>query len=436
MDELETNRAGIENLSGLEYAVNLTELDIGHNRVSDISRLASLTKLTRLVLDRNEIIDISPLASLTNLTELVLYSNPISDISSLASLTNLTEPNLYSNPISDIRPITNLTNLTTLVLTSDRISDFSPLTSLTNLNSLWLDGNEIGDIRLLALSGLTGADLSGANLEGANLVESNLVGADLGGANLEGADLSGANLEGADLRGTILTGANLERVTGLTRLKFDAPTPRTSTEYRRRGNVYMEGRQYKNAIRDYSTAIKLDPTIALTYTRRGKAYQAVGDEESAQQDYSSAASVLTVGARYNRSSSLDTTNNQLDWDILPLGWWRSPGHRQQLESQFRDKEQAQLFLERLEYLDTFNPKQVYRSRFENQASVYYAYVFAESVVAENPLEGNAIYVIRGLESWQSLLKLSKEDLRQRYSSRVKRIVHRGDWKARLQREIL
>ena len=95
-----------------------------------------------------------------------------------------------------------------------------------------------------------------------------------------------------------------------------------------------------------------------------------------------------------------------------------------------------VIFERLNYLDSFSPQEMYRSTFNSQASPYYAFVFAECVVAENPLEGNAIYVVKYLESWQSLLRLSKEVLRSRYGHRVRKIVHRGNWKGRLQEELV
>jgi len=57
-------------------------------------------------------------------------------------------------------------------------------------------------------------------------------------------------------------------------------------------------------------------------------------------------------------------------------------------------------------------------------------------VAKNPLVGNAIYVVTGLESWQSLLKLSKEVLNRLYANRVRKIVHRGNWKGRLEESLL
>jgi len=78
-----------------------------------------------------------------------------------------------------------------------------------------------------------------------------------------------------------------------------------------------------------------------------------------------------------------------------------------------------------------------KGTFNSQASSpYYAFVFARCVVAENPSEGNAIYVVTGLESWQSLLKLSKEVLNRLYPNRVRKIVHRGNWKGRLEESLL
>jgi len=52
---------GISDLTGLEYATNLTWLDLNHNQISDLSPLAGLTNLTQLGLWSNQISDLSPL---------------------------------------------------------------------------------------------------------------------------------------------------------------------------------------------------------------------------------------------------------------------------------------------------------------------------------------------------------------------------------------
>ena len=67
--------SGISELTGLEYAINFTHLDLGDNSLTDISELAELTKLIQLALGNNSIVDISRLAGLSALEWLVL-NNP------------------------------------------------------------------------------------------------------------------------------------------------------------------------------------------------------------------------------------------------------------------------------------------------------------------------------------------------------------------------
>jgi len=89
MKKLEADNKAIDDLTGLEHAVNLTTLELYKNQISDVSPLASLTNLTSLTLDSNEISDVSPLASLTNLTWLHLRNNPLSRVSVDVHLPNL-----------------------------------------------------------------------------------------------------------------------------------------------------------------------------------------------------------------------------------------------------------------------------------------------------------------------------------------------------------
>ncbi len=143
----------ISDITGLEYATNVTNLILSYNQISDITPLAGLTSLTSLKLNNNQISDITPLAGLTSLASLDLWSNQISDISPLSGLIKLSSLNLWSNQISDISPLSGLTNLTFLNLSSNQISDISPLSGLTSLTGLYLAFNQVSDIS--PLSGLT-----------------------------------------------------------------------------------------------------------------------------------------------------------------------------------------------------------------------------------------------------------------------------------------
>ena len=153
---------GIVDLTGLEFATNLTLLDLSFNEIVDLTPLAGLVNLTWLNLWSNEIVDISPLAGLVNLTTLYLGSTTITDLTPLAGLVNLTTLYLGSNAITDLTPLAGLVNLTWLNLWSNEIVDLTPLADLTNLMELDLSGNEIVDLTPLAgLVNLETLDISG-----------------------------------------------------------------------------------------------------------------------------------------------------------------------------------------------------------------------------------------------------------------------------------
>ncbi|GAB6088413.1 leucine-rich repeat domain-containing protein [Spirochaeta dissipatitropha] len=106
LEELEilvAREADIRNLSGLEYAVNLRELDLRTNNVQDLGPISSLTGLEWLSLRENpELSDISPLAGLSELSYLNL--------------------NLAVS-VRSIRPLRRLRNLDDLLLRGVRVLD-------------------------------------------------------------------------------------------------------------------------------------------------------------------------------------------------------------------------------------------------------------------------------------------------------------------------
>ena len=134
----------------LANLIQLTELHLGGNRIEDISPLGNLTQLTVLRLNENwRIEDISSLANLTQLRKADLDRNEIVDVGPLARLTNLESLDFRDNRIIDVRPLANLTQLTQLRLSENRIVDITPLVNLTNLVALWLSGNRITDVTAL-----------------------------------------------------------------------------------------------------------------------------------------------------------------------------------------------------------------------------------------------------------------------------------------------
>ena len=171
---LSASSSDITDLRGIEFAINLTRLNLYVNKISDLSPLARLTNLTDLTLSDNfGLSDLSPLAGLTNLTRLNIGATfDLSDLSPLAGLTNLESLSLYINKISDLSPLAGLTNLRYLNLRSNNISDIETLAGLTNLTRLDLRSNNISDIETLAgLTNLTRLDLRSNNISDIETLE-------------------------------------------------------------------------------------------------------------------------------------------------------------------------------------------------------------------------------------------------------------------------
>jgi len=181
LTRLEASNKEISDLTGLEFATNLTRLDLGaqvvhrrevkyyrvdggsywserddgdnSNEISDLSPLSGMAKLEYLNLGSNLISDVSSLSGLTSLTYLDLYDNYISDVSALSNLTNLTSLDLYNNLISNISALSSLIRLESLFLGQNSISEVSVLAGLNSLETLNLENNGISDVSVL--SGLT-----------------------------------------------------------------------------------------------------------------------------------------------------------------------------------------------------------------------------------------------------------------------------------------
>ena len=159
---LNAKERNISDITGLQFAVNLEELNISGNPISGFSPLAGCTNLIRLFAwDTPNISDISPLANLTKLEQLEVTGSDVHDISSLVRLTNLRVLQFYSSDISDISPLSGMTKLEKVRFRHSDVEDITPLANLVHLEWLDLASNEVSDLSPLRnLTKLESADLS------------------------------------------------------------------------------------------------------------------------------------------------------------------------------------------------------------------------------------------------------------------------------------
>ena len=167
----QSRRGGIKSLEGLEYAVNMTSLDLTGNEVIDLNPLKGCKNLENLELDDQYLAesgqylkDITPLKELTKLKKLVLKNNKIEDLSAIGNLTNLEELDLYGNRgIKSINGFENLKKLKKLLLNrTGGITDISPLKECKDLEELSIQNNKVSSIEALKdHEKLTLLDISG-----------------------------------------------------------------------------------------------------------------------------------------------------------------------------------------------------------------------------------------------------------------------------------
>ena len=143
---LDIDGMDIQDLEGLQFAVNLIELNLRGNPLSDLSALSGLTTLKEVRLSGESLSDLSPLADLVNLEGVGFWKTSISDLSPLSGLTKLKWLEFKNSPVSDLSPLAGLINLKRLETYASKDLDLSPLKGLKNLVRLGVNSSGVSDI--------------------------------------------------------------------------------------------------------------------------------------------------------------------------------------------------------------------------------------------------------------------------------------------------
>ncbi len=144
--EIKTYNPPINELTGLEYAINLEKLDAETQAIDNIEALKDLVNLKYLNLNNNNVNNIKPLENLIMLETLNLNNNNINDINPLNKLTNMFTLTMKQNNIDDISVLQNLPKLFYLDIANNKITDISPLQNLTGLSLLDIENNQVIDV--------------------------------------------------------------------------------------------------------------------------------------------------------------------------------------------------------------------------------------------------------------------------------------------------
>lgn len=141
----------IKSIKGLEYCIQIKELNIQGTSVTDLSPLKDLQTLTDLSVGgtyedggmhdddstdfRSPLTNIEPISNLKHLSYLFIEDSEVVDISSLANLQSVDKIFLRRNKIVDVSPLKDLPNPKQIHLQGNCIADFSPLKNQKGLRS-------------------------------------------------------------------------------------------------------------------------------------------------------------------------------------------------------------------------------------------------------------------------------------------------------------
>jgi hypothetical protein len=133
----------IKSLKGLEFAINLTKINLTDNWIKDLTPLKNLKKLTSVDFEYNQLSTICPIAgNWSQLEILILSDNTIKDISCLSNLKNLERIFLSDNMITDIRALDGFAG-TYVEITDNLVEDIEVATTWKNIEEFYLANNPI-----------------------------------------------------------------------------------------------------------------------------------------------------------------------------------------------------------------------------------------------------------------------------------------------------
>lgn len=136
----------VSDLSGLEYAINLSRLTIFDTRVTDLTPISNLKQLTLLDIEGNGITDLAALSNMKQLINLYIGESKVTDLSPLCKLTQLANLSINNLDVEDISYLKNLVNLTSLDLSNTKISDCSAIANMDKLKQLTISDSNVSNL--------------------------------------------------------------------------------------------------------------------------------------------------------------------------------------------------------------------------------------------------------------------------------------------------
>lgn len=144
---LDASHLDIKDITGLEKATNLTNLNLAGNEIKNATALKPLSKLDHLDLSYFQGTDLGFVSSLTHVKTLILADSMIESIESISALSKLEVLNISFSEVRDLAPLSKLSSLKELDISYLDFATLTPIKELKNLETLSLYGERYFDLK-------------------------------------------------------------------------------------------------------------------------------------------------------------------------------------------------------------------------------------------------------------------------------------------------
>ena len=115
------------------------------------------------------------------------------------------------------------------------------------------------------------------------------------------------------------------------------------------------------------------------------------------------------------------------FEIFPPGRWDSKGFTQHYKELVRQGkfQETEVQWERIREIENLKPVTRRKGKLKWNGYVVYEFAYTDNVVLECPVEGNAVYILKG-NQWKRLIQLTKGEIRDKHKTSYKKVVHKND----------
>jgi formylglycine-generating enzyme required for sulfatase activity len=147
---LSARSRNIGNLQGLEFAHNLTDLDLESNHLTNLAFPGGLTKLQFLDLSSNPLTNLTLSTDMTNLVSLELSSDQLTSLTVPAELRKLSGIDVENNRLTSLNLPSTLNRLDFLIAIGNQLTNLTLPAGLTAMTDLEVFANGLTSFRVPA----------------------------------------------------------------------------------------------------------------------------------------------------------------------------------------------------------------------------------------------------------------------------------------------